>query len=270
MMSESTAFPLKMVQTALQRFHSQHAALSMTRTMRIDWWIYVGNWLVNVNEARSIPWWFSGSSIIQTRGGGIDAFVWYNITSPLPLVKDLSSKGISYSVRRVFSKVNDEQQSPAVEVEGLVPHEESVSRVSSRIDASDECAEAILLPDQINFSSLQSSGQSTPLGGVGYFLRTTKTFLVMMIHRCISLPPWLEVATLLLGRWKAKRLVQRMGSTFEKWFIFYLLRLWQRWKEEEALLDSDDYCSHCVVLVVGCCCWSSVHVEARVVRSWWH
>ena len=56
-------------------------------------------------------------------------------------------------------------------MESLIPHEESVSRVSSRIDASDECAETILLPDQIDFSSLQSSGyslrqvQSTPPDG---------------------------------------------------------------------------------------------------------
>ena len=108
-----------------------------------------------------------------------------NNTSPLPLVKtksSLSPEDISYSVSRVFSKEGGAWQS-AIEVEGLVSHEESVSRVSSRVDASDECAEAILLPNQFDGSSLQGSGyglrqvKSTPLRGMedGYSLKRTKT-----------------------------------------------------------------------------------------------
>ena len=108
-----------------------------------------------------------------------------NNTRTVPLVKtksDLSPEGIAYSVRRVFSKENGEWQS-AIEVEGLVPHEESVSRVSSRVDASDEVAEAILLSDQFDDNSLRSSGyalrhaKSTPLRGMedGYSLKRTKT-----------------------------------------------------------------------------------------------
>eukprot|EP00984_Skeletonema_dohrnii_P008155 scaffold2992_cov83-Skeletonema_dohrnii-CCMP3373.AAC.4 len=108
-----------------------------------------------------------------------------NNTSPLPLVKaksGLCPEDISYSVRRVFSKEDGAWQS-AIEVEGLVSHEESVSRVSSRVDASDECAEAILLPNQFDGSSLQGSGyglrqvKSTPLRGMedSYSLKRTKT-----------------------------------------------------------------------------------------------
>mmetsp|Transcript_3038 Transcript_3038/g.6299 ORF Transcript_3038/g.6299 Transcript_3038/m.6299 type:complete len:812 (+) Transcript_3038:138-2573(+) len=109
-----------------------------------------------------------------------------NNTSPLPLVKTksgLSPEDISYSVSRVFSKEGGAWQS-AIEVEGLVSYEESVvSRVSSRVDASDECAEAILLPNQIDDRSLQGSGyglrqvKSTPLRGMedGYSLKRTKT-----------------------------------------------------------------------------------------------
>ena len=109
-------------------------------------------------------------------------------TSPSPLVKtksDLSPENISYSVRKVFSKDDGEWQSALQnrEVEGLVPHQESVSRVSSRVNANDDGAEAILESYLFDDNSLQGSGyglrqvKSTPLRGMedGYSLKRTKT-----------------------------------------------------------------------------------------------
>ena len=95
-----------------------------------------------------------------------------------------SMSGTGYSMRRVLSR--DDSAGVALskhETQELMPSKESVSRVSSCVDASDEVAEAILLSDQFDDNSMQSSGyvlrhvKSTPLRGVedGYTLKRTKT-----------------------------------------------------------------------------------------------
>ena len=95
-----------------------------------------------------------------------------------------SISGTGYSMRRVLSR--DDSAGVALskhETQELMPSKESVSRVSSRVDASDEVAEAILLSDQFDDNSMQSSGytlrhvKSIPLRGVedGYTLKRTKT-----------------------------------------------------------------------------------------------
>ena len=88
-----------------------------------DWWIYVVNGLFN--EARSISWWFSCRSIIQTRGGEIGAFEWYQFVINFRLSRQ------SYAPMRMVVNGNLRQRQKI-----SCPHEEPVSRGSFRIDAS--------------------------------------------------------------------------------------------------------------------------------------
>ena len=98
-MSKSTAFPLKM-ETSFA------AASPMTRTMPTP----IGGAMLEIGYSMRRVLSRDDSAVAVSSKQEMEELMPSNdITSPLPLVKDLSPKGISYYVRKIFSKVNDER-----------------------------------------------------------------------------------------------------------------------------------------------------------------